>query len=86
MTNTPIKGIAPMTMELTFAGTTEELISIAEYQLSPESLDSRDLGDAMGFFLTACMMEGGEWSGSMPGCDHLVQCTIDFDLFKWEGI
>lgn len=73
-----------MKMELHFTGTEEELLQIAEYQLEGE-LDSRDLGDAMGFFLTECMMNGGELSCGMPGIDGLVQCTIDYDLFQWEG-
>jgi hypothetical protein len=84
MTN-QIKGTVPMKMTLEFSGTDEELIQIAEYQ-NEEPLDSRDLGDAMGVFLTLCMMEGGEFSCSKPGIEGLVQCTIDFDLFQWEGI
>lgn len=84
MTNT-IKGTAPMKLELEFNGTEEELIQIAEYQ-NEEPLDSRDLGDAMGVFLTLTMMEGGEFSCGMPGIDGLVQCTIEYELFKWEGI
>jgi hypothetical protein len=84
MTNT-IKGKVPMTLTLEFEGTEEELISIAEYQ-NEEPLDSRDLGDAMGVFLTLTMMEGGEFTCSMPGVEGLVQCTIDTDLFQWEGV
>lgn len=74
-----------MRMTLEFDGTEEELIQIAEYQ-NEEPLDSRDLGDAMGVFLSICMMEGGELTCSMPGIDSLVQCQIEFDLFNWEGI
>lgn len=74
-----------MKMELIFDGTTEELIRIAEYQ-NEGPLDSRDIGDAMGFFLTECMMAGGEFTCGMPGIEGLVQCTIDFELFEWEGI
>lgn len=83
MTNT-IKGTAPMKMTLEFSGTTEELIEIAEYQ--SEGLDSHDLGDAMGYFLTECMMEGGEFTCGKPGIEGIVQCTIEYDSFSWEGI
>ena len=74
-----------MKMTLEFEGTAEQLIQIAEYQ--SEGLDSHDLGDAMGDFLTEGMHEGGEFPcGSPEFPDLLVQCTIDFDSFSWEGV
>lgn len=82
---TMIKGTAPMTMTLEFDGTEDELIQIAEYH-NEEPLDSYDLGDAMGVFLTMCMMEGGEITCSKPGIDRLVTCTIENDFFSWEGL
>ena len=80
-----ITGIAPMKMNLRFEGTDEELIRIAIYQ-SKDGLDSNDLGDAMGFFITECMMEGGDYTCGMPGIKGIVQCSIDYDLFQWNGI
>lgn len=75
-----------MQLVLEFMGTEEELIQIAEYQ-NQSPLDSRDLGDAMGVFLSLTMMEGdSECTFGMPGIDNLVRCAIDYDLFKWEGI
>jgi hypothetical protein len=75
-----------MKFTLEFDGTEDELIQIAEYQIEDE-LDSRDLGDAMGAFITLTMLNGNlEDTFGMPGCDHIVRCTIENDLFSWEGI
>jgi hypothetical protein len=80
-----INGTAPMKFTLRFEGTDEELIRIAIYQ-SEDSLDSNDLGDAMGYFIQETMHEGGELTCGMPGIQGIVQCGFDYDLFQWEGI
>ncbi len=83
---TTIKGIAPMKMELEFItdciNPDELLINIAE-EMS-EGLDSHDLGDAMGFFLTHCMMENSELEIITEV--YTLRCWIDYDVFQWEGI
>lgn len=82
---TKIKGIAPMRLEIDFTGTPEELIEIAE-MISEEPLDSRDLGDAMGVFITHAMFNDSEFTFTHPRTGNTLMGWILYDLFKWEGI
>lgn len=81
-----IKGTAPMRLELEFDGSDEELIQIAERIASPDSLDSRDLGDSMGVFITHAMFNDSEFSAICNCGKHTLMVWIHYDLFKWEGI
>lgn len=77
-----IKGIAPMRFHLEFTGTDEELIDIAEDMSG--GLDSHDLGDAMGFFLTHAMMNDSEFSYPSKNEGTELRGWIEYDLFEWE--
>ena len=84
-----IKCTANVRYELTWNGTEEQLIELAEeqsQQYKGEPLDSHDLGDAMGLFMEI-MSQGNIWElglGDRNG--NSVQISMSNDLFKWEGI
>jgi hypothetical protein len=83
-----IKGTAPMRLKLEFDGTSEELVNIAE-ELAREDgdafgLDSHDLGDAMGCFITHAMYSDSEFEIVREG--RTLKCWIEYENFEWEGI
>lgn len=74
-----------MRLRIDFKGSEKELIEIAEQILGHE-LESRDLGDAMGVFISEAMENDSEFT-----CDHKVtgntlMAWIEYDLFEWDGI
>lgn len=71
-----------MRFEMTFTGNDEQLLALAE-ELSG-GLDTPDLGDAMGFFITQTMFEDLEYSVIRES--FTLNCWITFDNFQWEGI
>lgn len=76
-----------MRLKLEFDGTSEELVDIAE-EIAREDgdafgLDSHDLGDAMGIFITHAMYSDSEFE--MIRNEHTLKCWIEYDLFEWEG-
>lgn len=88
-----IKGSAPMELTLEFDGKEECLILAAIILNDGEELDSRDLGDSMGVIITSVFNDGGELDPSLviPECGncgkrHILQASIGFDSFRWEGI
>jgi hypothetical protein len=60
----------------------ELLINIAEEMSG--GLDSHDVGDAMGFFITHAMFNNMEFE--IINEIYTLRCSIDFDSFQWEGI
>lgn len=83
MTNT-IKGTAPMRCELTWTGSDHDLVEMID-EMSGRSLDSVDLGDAMGWIIRQCMTSDTLEIGVQDERGTL-NAEIIFDLFEWEGI
>jgi hypothetical protein len=78
-----IKGTAPMRMKIQWNGTQDELIKLAD-EMSEHGLDSLDLGDSMGFFLTYAMFNDSEFE--IHSGENTLKGWIEYESFQWEGI
>jgi len=86
-----ITGIAPMKFELNWEGTEQELIDFSDREAKARNgeefgLDSLDLGDAMGFWITETMLEDCELISYDEVTKQSISCSITFDLFEWKGL
>lgn len=73
-----------MRLELEWDGSEDELIEFIDF-MSDEGLDSKDIGDAMGWIITETMANDCELKMKSNQGPTLV-ATIIFDLFEWRGI
>ena len=81
MTNETLRGTAPMKLNLRWTGTDEALVALAD-DLCEGGLDSLDLGDAMGFFITETMNSDMELH--IEHESGTLDAEIVFDLFSWS--
>lgn len=75
------RGIAPLRIEVRFSGTPIEFILLAE-EVNDGTLDSRDMGDAMGVIIEHCMINGGEFNYEFRG--ETLTAELDYGNFQWE--
>lgn len=68
--------------KIEFDGSDEAYMDLAE-EINEQPLDSRDLGDATGVFLTYIDLEG-EDTIIFRRENLLVTITTDWDLFNWS--
>lgn len=80
-----------MTLELEWGGTEKELIDFSDACAKEDSgeafgLDSPDIGDAMGYWITECMLGTGEVSRYDGKSKNMLSAVISYDSFSWEGL
>lgn len=72
-----------MIFKVEFSGTPEQFILLAQ-ELSEGGLDSLDMGDAMGYFISRTMEEYYEFDVFRD--EFELRASIVFDSFQWKTI
>lgn len=84
-----IKSTARLKHTMTSDGTPAQIIALAD-ELSPEGLDSLDLGDAMGALMQYAKDQSeypdGGGSVMIAGDGFTITVDTEWELFEWEGI
>lgn len=82
-----IKGTATQTLVLNFNGNEAQLVELVDElaaELDGAGLDSYDAGDAMGWCIRRCAIEGYEFHITRRGLS--LHCALGSDNFAWEGL
>lgn len=82
-----IKGTATQTLTLHFNGSEAQLVELVDeiaFELDGAGLDSYDAGDAMGWIIRRCAIEGYEFRVERRAL--ILSAQLESDNFVWEGL